>query len=122
GQNFTIRNLAGSTSILFYTAWTASGGIAGLGRPVNVETAVTGLTVPPAATATTATMQAYLNGAIYSVTSGLNKNTLFTVTQPIYGLYATDNGPPEGLALPPTQKLSSPMATIARRSRAASSN
>ena len=105
GQNFTIRNLAGSTSILFYTAWTASGGIAGLGRPVNVETAVTGLTVPPATTATTATMQAYLNGAIYSVTSGLNKNTLFTVMQPIYGLYATDNGPAGSLGLPTTQEI-----------------
>ena len=31
GQNFTIRNVAGSTSILFYTEWTARGGISGLG-------------------------------------------------------------------------------------------
>ena len=37
GQNFTIRNVAGSTSILFYTEWTARGGIGGLGRPVDVE-------------------------------------------------------------------------------------
>ena len=74
GQNFTIRNLAGSTSILFYTAWTASGGITGLGRPVDVETAITAAIVPPATTGTTATYQTYLNGAIYSITSGLNKN------------------------------------------------
>ena len=105
GQNFTIRNLSGSTSILFYTAWTASGGIGGLGRPVDVETAVTGLIVPPATTATTATMQAYFNGAIYSITSGLNKNTLFTVMQPIYGLYTTNNGPGGSLGLPTTQEI-----------------
>lgn len=105
GQDFTIRNLAGSTSILFYTAWTASGGIAGLGRPVDVETAITAAIVPPATTGTTATYQPYLNGAIYSITSGLNKNVLFTVMQPIYGLYVSNNGPAGSLGLPTTQEI-----------------
>ncbi len=105
GQNFTIRNLAGSTSIVFYTAWTASGGIAGLGRPVDAETAITAAIVPPATTGTTATYQPYLNGAIYSVTSGLNKNTIFTVMQPIYGLYVSNNGPAGSLGLPTTQEI-----------------
>jgi uncharacterized protein (TIGR03437 family) len=105
GQNFAIRNLAGSTSILFYTEWTNRGGITGLGRPVDVETAITAFIVPPATTGTTATMQAYANGAIYSVTSGLNKNTLFTVMQPIYGLYVSYNGPAGSLGLPTTQEI-----------------
>ena len=105
GQNFTIRNLAGSTSILFYTTWTASGGTTGLGRPVDVETAITASIVPPATTGTTATMQAYSNGAIYSITSGLNRNTLFTVAQPIYGLYVSNNGPAGSLGLPVTQEI-----------------
>ena len=105
GQDFTVRNLAGSTSILFYTAWTVSGGLGGLGNPVDVETAVTGLVVPPATTATTATQQVFVNGAIYSITSGLNKNTLFTVMQPIYGLYVSDLGPAGSLGLPTTPEI-----------------
>ncbi|MCX6628563.1 MAG: hypothetical protein NTW28_13130, partial [Candidatus Solibacter sp.] len=103
GQNFTIRNLANSTTILFYTEWTARGGITGLGRPVDVETAITAFIVPPATTGTAATMQAYANGAIYSVTSGINRG-LFTVMQPIYGLYVSSNGPAGSLGLPTTQE------------------
>lgn len=105
GQNFTIRDAANSTSILFYTVWTKDGGITGLGRPVDVETAVTGLIVAPATTATTATMQAFANGAIYSITSGLNRNTLFTVKQPMYGLYTDNNGPGGKLGLPVTEEI-----------------
>ena len=104
GQDFTIRNLSGSTTILFYTEWTAQGGVNGPGRPVDVETAITAFTVPPATTGTTAAMQAYLNGAIYSVTSGINKG-LFTVQQPIYGLYANNYGPAGSLGLPVTQEI-----------------
>ncbi len=99
GQNFTVRNLAGSTSILFYTEWTARGGLGGLGPPVDVETAMT------APTTTTATFQTYLNGAIYSVTSGLNKGSLFSVLQPIYGTYMASNGPAGTLGLPTTQEI-----------------
>src|ERR1019366_8101433 len=49
--------------------------------------------------------QPYANGAIYSVTSGLNKNTLFTVMQPIYGVYVSSNGPSGSLGLPVTQEI-----------------
>ncbi len=93
GQNFTIRNQAGSTSILFYTEWTARGGVTGLGRPVDVESAVTATVIAPATTGTTATVQPYAYGAIYSITSGLNRNSLFTVMQPVYGLYVSSLGP-----------------------------
>ena len=123
GQNFTIRNVAGSTSILFYTEWTARGGITGLGRPVDVETAITAFPVPPATTGTTATTQAYAYGAIYSITSGLNRNTLFTVMQPIYGVYVNaPTVPPAASACLPRRRLSSPMAITVRHSKAASYN
>ena len=105
GQNFTIRNLSGSTSVLFYTEWTNRGGITGMGRPVDVETTVTATVVPPATTGTTDDHAAYINGAIYSITSGLNKNVLFSVLQPIYGLYVTNGGPTGSLGLPTTQEI-----------------
>src|SRR5439155_6956357 len=66
GQNFTIRNT-------FYTEWTARGGITGLGRPVDVETAVT------ASTKTTATMQAFINGGIFTISSGVNNGKTLSV-------------------------------------------
>jgi uncharacterized protein (TIGR03437 family) len=106
GQNFTIRNLSGSTSILFYTEWTAKGGITGLGRPLDAESAtLTAFIVPPATVGTTYVTQPYLNGAIYSTTSGLNKNTLLTVMPPIYGLYVTNNGPAGSLGLPTSEEF-----------------
>ncbi|MCU1232245.1 MAG: Ig domain protein group 2 domain protein, partial [Candidatus Solibacter sp.] len=106
GQNFTIRSLANSTSVLFYTEWTARGGINTLGRPVDAESAtLTATIVPPATTGTTYITQPYLNGAIYSITSGLNRNVLFTVLQPIYGLYVTNGGPSGSLGLPITQEI-----------------
>ena len=105
GQNFTIRNQAGSTSILFYTEWTARGGVTGLGRPVDVESTVTAPVIAPATTGTTATTQPYAYGAIYSITSGLNRNSLFTVMQPIYGLYVSSLGPSGSLGLPTSQEF-----------------
>ena len=41
GRTSPYATMAGSTTILFYTEWTARGGVTGLGRPVDVETAVT---------------------------------------------------------------------------------
>jgi uncharacterized protein (TIGR03437 family) len=105
GQDFTIRNLSGSTSVLFYTEWTNRGGITGLGRPVDAESTLTASIVPPATAGTTYVTQPYINGAIYSITSGLNKNVLFSVLQPIYGLYVTNGGPTGSLGLPTTQEI-----------------
>jgi uncharacterized protein (TIGR03437 family) len=99
GQDFTVRTVAGNATITFFTEWTARGGISGLGRPVDVETAVTS----PATT--TATMQAFSNGAIYSISSGTNKNVVFSVLQPIYGLYVANGGPASSLGLPITQEV-----------------
>jgi uncharacterized protein (TIGR03437 family) len=92
GQDFTIRQL-------FYTEWTNKLGIAGLGRPVDVETAIT------ASTANTATEQTFINGAIYAVTSGVNKGQVYTVSVPIFGLYVTTGGPTGSLGLPVGQEI-----------------
>ena len=47
----------------------------------------------------------YTNGAIYSITSGINAIALFSVLQPIYGLYVTNGGPAGSLGLPTTQEI-----------------
>ncbi|MBZ5626251.1 MAG: hypothetical protein LAQ69_47340 [Acidobacteriia bacterium] len=90
GQNFTIRQA-------FYTDWTKLGGISGPGRPVDVETAIT------ASTATTATVQTYAYGAIYSISSGINKGKTFGVVEPLYDLYVSQNGPTGTLGLPSSE-------------------
>jgi uncharacterized protein (TIGR03437 family) len=87
GQNFTVR-------LGFYTEWTALGGVAGLGAPVDVETAIT------ASTANTATQQVFAGGAIYSITSGANRTKAFGVLEPIYDLYLSSGGPAGSLGLP----------------------
>lgn len=87
GQTFTIRQA-------FYTEWTALGGIAGPGRPVDVETAIT------ASTATTATVQNFAFGAVYSISSGINRGKTFGVAEPLYDLYVSQNGPAGALGLP----------------------
>jgi uncharacterized protein (TIGR03437 family) len=92
GQNFTIRNT-------FYTEWTARLGITGPGRPVDVETAVT------ASTKTTATVQSFVNGAIYVISSGVNNAKAFTVLSPIYDVYIATGGPASSLGLPITQEI-----------------
>ncbi len=75
GQNFYIRNL-------FYTRWSALGGMSGPGRPVDVETAVTSsvASVP-------GTMQLYANGVIYNFTSGLLSGKTYGVSGAIFNLY-----------------------------------
>src|SRR5215831_7527553 len=92
GQNFTIRNA-------FYTEWTARGGLNGLGRPVDGETAVT------ASTTTTATSQAFIGGGIYTISSGVNNGKTFSVGEPIYDLYITLGGPGGSLGLPVSQEI-----------------
>jgi len=87
GQDFAINGV-------FYTEWTNLGGISGPGRPVDVQTAITAFTT------TAATVQTYANGAIYSVTSGVNKGKVFGVIEPMYDLYVSQNGAAGPLGLP----------------------
>jgi len=76
----------------------------------------------PATTGTTATMQAYSNGAIYSITSGLNRNTLFTVASPSMACSEQQRSRRQLWACRSRKRSSSPAATTARLSKAASSN
>jgi len=98
GQDFVVR-------LGFYTEWTATGGISVLGRPVDVETAITGAIIPPATAGTTATVQTFASGAIYTITSGPNKNKVFSVLEPIWDLYQTELGPSGTLGLPTSELL-----------------
>ena len=98
GQNFTISGV-------YYTEWMRLNGIAGLGRPVDVVTNITAATIAPATTGTTGAFQAYLNGAIYNITSGTFRNATFSVVQPIYGLYVNSGGPSGSLGMPTAQEI-----------------
>ncbi|MGH9718738.1 MAG: Ig-like domain-containing protein, partial [Bryobacteraceae bacterium] len=91
GQNFAVR--AG-----FYTKWNALGGINNLGRATDIERAVT-------IQAINATVQLYANGAIYSITSGINNGRVFAVPQPYYALYQQNNGHEGFLGLPTSDEI-----------------
>jgi uncharacterized protein (TIGR03437 family) len=92
GQNFAVNGT-------FYTEWTTLGGIAGPGRPIDVQTTVT------ASTATTATMQAFATGVIYSTTSGANRGKIYGVIEPLYDLYVAQNTHLGKLGLPTSEAL-----------------
>jgi uncharacterized protein (TIGR03437 family) len=81
-------------SATFYTTWNTLGGNSNLGPPLSAATAIT------ASTSTTATVQTFAAGAIYNITSGTNKNTYFSVTEPLYDLYINNGGPSGKLGLP----------------------
>lgn len=89
---------AGATFALrdpFYTVWLAAGGLSGLGPAVFSELAVTS----PVSTAT-GVWQRYQNGAIISITSGIQNTRVLTVRQPVYDLYAANGGPTGFLGYP----------------------
>ncbi|MEO7651179.1 MAG: hypothetical protein ABIZ80_11980, partial [Bryobacteraceae bacterium] len=86
GQNFTIR-------LLFYTKWLGLGGLNGLGRPTDIERAVTINTI-------NATVQLYSGGAIYSNTSGVLNGRVFAVAEPAYTAYTNNGGHAGFLGLP----------------------
>lgn len=78
----------------FYTLWTNTGGVGGLGPPLTAQTSIT------ASTSTTATAQTYSSGAIYSITSGAYKGQTFVVAEPLYDAYVAQNGPNGILGVP----------------------
>ena len=92
GQNFTINGV-------YYTEWTKQGGIAGLSRPVDVVTTIT------ASTTTTAGFQDFINGAIYTLTSGTYRGTTVSVLEPIFDLYISSGGPSSTLGLPIAEEI-----------------
>ncbi len=84
----------------FYSKWTAAGGINTIGACIDAERAVTGLS------SVTANQQIYLNGAIYSVTSGTQTGSAFTVSGAIYAFYGTNGGHEAFLGLPTSEETS----------------
>jgi uncharacterized protein (TIGR03437 family) len=83
----------------YFTRWTSSGGITGLGPALSAETAVTS----PAATK--ATVQKFDQGAIYSITSGVLNGRQFSVKEPVYDLYLSYGSDQGSLGLPTGDEL-----------------
>jgi uncharacterized protein (TIGR03437 family) len=96
GQNFNINGT-------FYTEWTAVGGLAALGAPVSAPTVTTGSIIAPATAGTTASVQQFAKGGIYSITSGGNRGKIFSITEPIYDLYVSQSGPSGTLGMPASE-------------------
>ena len=92
GTNFAVNGT-------FYTQWTKAGGLGGVGRPITAQTTVT------ASTGTAATAQTYSAGAIYSITSGLNKGQIFAVAEPMWDLFVAQNGIAGKLGLPTSNAI-----------------
>jgi hypothetical protein len=90
--NFAVR-------LAYYTKWAALGGINGPGRPVDAEVAVT------ASTGNTSTFQAYSNGAIYTISSGVYSGKTFAVVGPIYTRYLAQGGQASALGLPTADEI-----------------
>lgn len=93
GDNFAIRDP-------FYTKWAALGAMNGLGPAAGAEQAVTSST-----SAIAATSQAYQQGAVYNITSGVLNGRLVSVRQPVWDLYV-QNGMHSGfLGLPTAEEI-----------------
>ncbi|MBM3727639.1 MAG: hypothetical protein FJW40_19740 [Acidobacteria bacterium] len=83
----------------FQARWLTLGGVGGLGPPTNTEAAVT------SSKGTTATVQTYLAGALYNITSGNASGRLLRVVEPIYRFYLGIGGFTGSLGLPQTEEL-----------------
>ena len=98
GQTFSVTST-------FYTEWAAVGGINGAGRPISAQnTGLTATPIPPATTGTQYTVQNFSAGAIYSITSGVNKGKTFSVIEPIYDAYVAQGGP-AGIGVPTSDAI-----------------
>ena len=78
----------------FFTEWNTLGGLAGPGLPTAASASIT------AATGTTATLQTFTTGDIFSITSGVNKGQLYGVIEPIFDLYQANGGSAGSLGVP----------------------
>ena len=82
----------------FYTKWIAAGGINTIGACIDIERSVTG------GSSVTATLQTYLNGAIYNITSGTQSGSAFAVAGTIYTFFAANGGHEAFLGLPTSEE------------------
>ena len=94
-QNFSTRDP-------FFTKWMSFSGITGLGPATSAETAVTSIY------GTKATVQFFLQGAIFNITSGTLNGRLVAVKEPVYDLYNLNSGASGSLGLPIAEELALP--------------
>lgn len=87
GQTFQVR-------AAFYTKWNALAGIAGIGPPVDNEADVT------SSKGSTATIQVFTTGTVYSLTSGAVSGSTFGIGGAVYRLYLTQNTHSGALGFP----------------------
>lgn len=98
GQNFSVTST-------FYTEWNSAGGINTIGRPISAQIAsLTATPIAPATAGTQYTLQNFSSGAIYSITSGVNKGKIFSVVHPIYEQYVAQGGP-AGIGVPTSDAI-----------------
>ncbi len=100
-SSLTGANVTGTFSIKdpFYTRWTQSGSISGIGPPTSSEADIT------AASGVTARNQQYLNGAFYSITSGAHSGKLYSVMGKAFALYTIFGLHGGSLGLPTSDEL-----------------
>ncbi|MBV8905332.1 MAG: hypothetical protein JOZ22_17020, partial [Acidobacteriia bacterium] len=98
-QNFATRDP-------FYTKWISFNGVFSFGPATSDETMVT------SSFGTTATLQTYAAGAIYSITSGLFNGKLIEVVPPAYSLYVSRGSEGGQLGLPTSEPLVQPDGTF----------
>ncbi len=91
GANFAIANP-------FYAKWQAIGGINGPGPATTASTATT------AASGIAASVQAFDQGAIFNITSGVLSGRLVAVGPGVYATYASNGGYAGFLGLPTTDE------------------
>ncbi|MCC6591059.1 MAG: hypothetical protein IT168_30520 [Bryobacterales bacterium] len=89
------RGKAFSTKDPFFSRWRSLGGMGTFGPASAAEETTT------SAAGTTATLQRFQYGAIYSITSGLNTGKLFSVRRPIYDVFSANTF----LGLPTSDEL-----------------
>ncbi|MBI3682396.1 MAG: hypothetical protein HY235_18610 [Acidobacteria bacterium] len=100
-SNLVVNDVSASytTRNLFYTRWAALGGITALGPATSAEAAIT------SKNGITAQNQLYLNGVLYSITSGAHSGKVYPVAGKIYTLYTTLGLHTGSLGLPTSEEL-----------------
>jgi uncharacterized protein (TIGR03437 family) len=100
-SSLTGANTTGTFSIKdpFYTRWTQSGSISGIGPPTSAEADYT------AASGVTSRNQQYQNGALYSITSGAHNGKLYAVMGKVFALYSIFGLHSGSLGLPTSDEL-----------------
>ncbi|MBM3812678.1 MAG: hypothetical protein FJW20_13705 [Acidimicrobiia bacterium] len=98
----TIHGAAFSVRDPFFTRWQALGGISGLGSAIGAEETVNSTI---GTTPSTAVVQRFRTGSLYSITAGAFTGRLFAVREPIHQLYQNNLGHTGFLGLPTSEEV-----------------